>query len=286
MIKTTRSTSEIKTIISEICNNKEFLESIVACVKQDILKDQNEKLDFIAEALNKNNESIEALRNENSALKAMVHELQTAITVLKSKECNLNKVRELKTTAPVTEKIHRHELNKIPEYSGQGSQQTRPKEKGKENTNNSQLILVDENDGFEVPKRRYRRKPEQKIGTAQDDGFGGILMGAAQPKTAWLYVGKIRNKEATELNVHNYLNQRNKEETFIVEKLDSRSSFAAFKIGAPFKMLDTLNDESFWPAGVCVRRFNFWNGQRKRFLDQTNRNARAESLRPTNKGNV
>lgn len=124
-------------------------------------------------------------------------------------------------------------------------------ENQKNNTNGN--FAVAEN----LPRvKRNNYKNTERIGSAKHDRSNGALCGAAQKKMAWFYVGKIKNKDVTADEWLKYLKEDNKDEKFIVEKLKTHGSFAAFKIGAPFNLLGKLNDEEYWPAGVVIRRFN------------------------------
>lgn len=111
--------------------------------------------------------------------------------------------------------------------------------------------------GFTEVVKRRRRRVEQKIGRATEDRSNGQLAGAAEERKAWFYLGKIRNKDATVDMARAYLSGEERSENFIVEKLVSKGECAAFKIGVPFGLKEKLDDENYWPAGVCIRRFYF-----------------------------
>ncbi|KAJ3650038.1 hypothetical protein Zmor_021749 [Zophobas morio] len=84
----------------------------------------------------------------------------------------------------------------------------------------------------EVSYKRDRKKKQiDNISTTIEDRSKGLLIGTA--KRAWLYVGRISNKNATENTVVNCLKEEYPDEDFIVEKLHTVGNNSAFKIGVP-----------------------------------------------------
>jgi hypothetical protein len=68
---------------------------------------------------------------------------------------------------------------------------------------------------------------------------------------------KIINKEATPSMIEDYVRQSEDQVDLEVTKLNTKGTFSAFRIGAPFAVKDNLYSEKFWPPGVNIRRFNF-----------------------------
>lgn len=95
---------------------------------------------------------------------------------------------------------------------------------------------------YELVSRRRSEKPKPKISTSTVDRSGGLLLGASKPKRAGSHIGKIRNVNTTEETVKTYLELGNEKEEFIVEKLKSFGQYASFKIGAPYKLLEQLEN--------------------------------------------
>lgn len=89
------------------------------------------------------------------------------------------------------------------------------------------------------------------------------IKGAIRRK--WLYVGKVAGKDVAEADIKHFLSNLNGHELVEVKKLPTRGTNSAFSIGIPSdELFQTLNNSSFWPAGVVLRDFNFINFFRKR----------------------
>ena len=117
-------------------------------------------------------------------------------------------------------------------------------------------VEINTNPWTEVAGRRRRRnqvpadRPTVVIGTKNDDDL------QAGDKTAWLYVGKLR-QNTTKETVIRFLNKNGIDGDIKCEDLNSRGYHKAYKIGIPFQYLGNTNKPEFWPAGVIVRRFRF-----------------------------
>jgi hypothetical protein len=62
---------------------------------------------------------------------------------------------------------------------------------------------------------------------------------------------------------------------FSGEKLPTtNSTFPCFKVGTPFKFKEPLNDPSFWPKGVAVRRYIF--SKQTSFLEKPPQNIQVQ----------
>jgi hypothetical protein len=95
------------------------------------------------------------------------------------------------------------------------------------------------------------RKRDVIVGTADCVETGSL---SVAPKNAWLHLSRL-NSSVTEEDVLAFLKNKLKEESFVCEKLSTLGSSNSFKVGAPFRLKDSLSDPSFWPKGVEVRRF-------------------------------
>ncbi|KAK9884478.1 hypothetical protein WA026_007321 [Henosepilachna vigintioctopunctata] len=69
---------------------------------------------------------------------------------------------------------------------------------------------------------RRKRRTEGKVGKATNDRSNGLLLGLQHEKKAWLYIVKIKNKDATCQMIKDYLMEEPDHEKFIVEKLDTK----------------------------------------------------------------
>lgn len=76
----------------------------------------------------------------------------------------------------------------------------------------------------------------------------------------WLYVGRTQ-PNTTDDQVVKYLKDNLKATDVGCERLNGKSQYPSFKISAPARFKDTLNEPAFWPVGVTVRRFRFRNFQ-------------------------
>ncbi|CAH0552499.1 unnamed protein product [Brassicogethes aeneus] len=76
----------------------------------------------------------------------------------------------------------------------------------------------------------------------------------------WLYIGRV-SEGVEETDIINYIKKRcsSAAETDIaVSKLPTLGKAKAFKVGIGYKYHEELNQASFWPSNITIRRFNFW----------------------------
>lgn len=257
--KLTRSSSELKAIITEVINNEDFKSIVIKHVCESYANVLDEKIQDIMQSLNNNNNDVKTLKEENCALKETILVLQNEISTLKAKKDR----NCAKTEKPNT--IESQVILKAPcTIQEEGTVASTSAERRESPLNSEQStpqVREDESNEPFIPVRSRRKagqRPSQIIGSSHQDRSGGILSGAAQPQMAWFYVGRIKNPQATVEDWQNYLKEENDKAKFIVEKLETKGQYLAFKIGAPFRLLHKLSNEDFWPPGVSVRRFNFW----------------------------
>lgn len=97
-------------------------------------------------------------------------------------------------------------------------------------------------------------KPKNIVtGSYSSKSFGG-------PKQQlWLHVFRC-NKGTTEDKITAHLNRRIPKHNFTVQKLASRGVYSSFCVNADFdeSLLSILYEPQFWPAGVKVKRFQFF----------------------------
>ncbi|KAL3265471.1 hypothetical protein HHI36_009675, partial [Cryptolaemus montrouzieri] len=82
------------------------------------------------------------------------------------------------------------------------------------------------------------------------DGF------AASNKRIWLYIGRCE-KETSVDDVAKYIKDKIPQSEFIIEKLNSKGINSSFKIGDE-NLKDELYKSEFWPSGILVKRFRFF----------------------------
>ncbi|KAJ4432700.1 hypothetical protein ANN_21329 [Periplaneta americana] len=109
----------------------------------------------------------------------------------------------------------------------------------------------EENESWATVAKRRRNAPII-LGTKQSNDE------ELQPegKTAWLYIGKVRNG-TTGKNVKDYLMKNGIKEIKECEMLKTEGHMKAFKIGIPFEALQITENPDLWPEGIIVRRFSF-----------------------------
>ena len=129
-----------------------------------------------------------------------------------------------------------------------------PAEEGNREENDNE----EEGNWIEARRRRRRRISSTIIGTKHNDDED------IQPasRNAWLYVGKLRSS-TTEQGLKNYFQRNGIEREIECEMLNTRGTMKAFKVGIPFEYLNEVGKAEFWPAGIHVRRFRFFRGQRQ-----------------------
>lgn len=98
------------------------------------------------------------------------------------------------------------------------------------------------------PRSNHR---ESVVGTAITEASCPLV---AAPRRLWIHVSKL-SLDATKDNVLVYLKSKIPDTVFECEKLPTLGTNSAFKVGAPFNLLEELNNSNFWPAGTRVRRF-------------------------------
>lgn len=117
---------------------------------------------------------------------------------------------------------------------------------------NSKTDLVD-SDGFQEVRRRRKQKrtTNEIIGSKiSQDIF------QAAPKMAWFFLGKVIAGTTSE-KIIKYLKGQIADEEFICEEIKNAGINSCFKIGANFNIRGQLEDPSFWPNGVVIRRYIF-----------------------------
>lgn len=104
---------------------------------------------------------------------------------------------------------------------------------------------------YQIVSRKRRRSDSGTIGIAPaENTFSGI------PKQAWLYIGRV-NKGVETGDVQNYFKKKFPDINFTLENLNSKGSFASFKLGFDLTHLETVNRAEMWPAGTLIRRYRF-----------------------------
>lgn len=103
-----------------------------------------------------------------------------------------------------------------------------------------------------VSYKKWKRRPTVMGSNKNADasGFGGA------DARIWLYVGRAKSGTSSD-HVLAYLKSHMGTDDVTCEGLNGKGQYPSFKVGAPASFKDRLDDSSFWPAGIVVRRFNF-----------------------------
>jgi len=101
--------------------------------------------------------------------------------------------------------------------------------------------------------KRGKNKTNQNtiVGSGKD-----IKTISAAQRKAWLFVGRL-DPEVKAENMYEHIKDIVAHENFSVEKLETKTKSACFKLSINFNEKDKLIDPTKWPEGVQIRRFFF-----------------------------
>lgn len=260
----TRSSSDLKAILSDVLSNKEvhtLLSQLVIANVGELLKTEVcNKLEIANNEIIKLKDEVMALKSEISMLRNENHEVSRVKDNRSSKNVNTQMInsneqpvtikerkKSTKTYAAVTEGVAsdlasiKSSATKDP--GGSSFKSTQSSRKKRPN----------------VDKNSIYKPIKPIVSKSTVDRSKGLLIGSAKPKMAWLYIGKIKNKEATSDMIKEYISTENIHGDQIkIEKLESKGPYSSFMLGIPYDNLEKIGDPDYWPNGVVVRRYNFW----------------------------
>jgi hypothetical protein len=101
-------------------------------------------------------------------------------------------------------------------------------------------------------REMFRLGGKTVIGTKDDDEDL-----QAGEKTAWLYIGRLKDGNTTETE-RNYLAKSSIKGDIGCDEIQKRGETTAFKVGIHFCYLQEVEVPDFWPKGVLVHHFRFW----------------------------
>lgn len=101
--------------------------------------------------------------------------------------------------------------------------------------------------------KRYRGKQNKLVGS-NTASASSAFTGAE--RRLWLYVGRTSEGTA-EQAVLGHMREKYPDDEFTATKLAFKGKYPSFKVGAPLRLKEDLQNPDFWPSGVIVRRFNF-----------------------------
>ena len=104
------------------------------------------------------------------------------------------------------------------------------------------------------------------LGQGVDDVIEKSEFKAAK-RRLWLHVSRVAPGIKVD-KINDYLQRKCRGHQFVVEQITGDAEHnGSFKIGADYDLQDVLYSDKFWPAGVAVRRFNFFRrpSNRKQF---------------------
>lgn len=255
----TRSSSELKSILTEVFTNGEFHklfnEVMMDNFRQLLKTEVCHKLEEANREINDLKTEVRALKSEiikirNESGKTNASDVNTDVSNLKP-VMNINKTdKSPKDGIPFVdnkaEVSHKKKITSLSEkHKNTFAEATKTKAPRLSNIKNQSNDSVN--------------KRNTQISRSCIDRSRGQLIGMAKPKKGWLYLGSISNKNATPQMIIDYLQIENiPQDELIVEKLDSKGEYSSFMIGIPFEKLDQIGNPDYWPKGVSVRRYNFW----------------------------
>jgi hypothetical protein len=100
-------------------------------------------------------------------------------------------------------------------------------------------------------------KQDVVIGTSESNE----LLSASEKK-AWIFVGRLKSDTTAEA-VGEFVERTFPNIQVTVEKLESRSSSASFRLSVNFDRKDELMNCAIWPKNTLVKRFLFRRGRSK-----------------------
>jgi hypothetical protein len=225
---------EIKKLTDEVKGLKEHLKikqaesNMQGMTPMSLLKNYNQKKDEENQSLD--DESINSSQNNQGSL---------------------NKTTYSQAVKKPTKEIEERD-------SGDSGQKNKKKPVNNIQTNekntfnsNKQPQITGETDHLHNKKNHYRKQTVIGQKSIENNDFKGA------DKKVWLFISKT-SPNTTEEIVLQYLQKEIPNTKFSCEKIPTtNSTFPCFKVGAPFKFKEELNDPSFWPTGVAVRRYTF-----------------------------
>lgn len=123
---------------------------------------------------------------------------------------------------------------------------------------------------FTVVKHKKGSKP--LIGTRKPDaekkGSGTAVILKAADRKAYVYIGRLETATSAD-TIQSYIRDNTKINNVIVDKIESKGDFAAFKITCDYDSLNIIKDSELWPSGTVINRFFF---SKKSFLQQKENN--------------
>nr|CAI5839915.1 unnamed protein product [Callosobruchus analis] len=137
----------------------------------------------------------------------------------------------------------------------------------------------DNDEGYQVVKRRRSRAPPEIGNNPEGQNFGFVGCAHKKEKKIWIFIKYVSDSTTSE-NVSDFIaSKTNSDGTKIqikeVETYHNVANNKCFLIGLDPSLKDKVYDHSFWPRGVTFERFNFIKGQR--FLDK---NVQQDEHRP------
>lgn len=219
-------------IQSKVVNGNSFMGNLKMSAPAVLSSDKNNIREVGSEVCASTIERNPLELNTQSNAKNLVHTgaVKKYSTVVQESNSMLD--RKLKDGQTALEKPNR--VDKHSEYSGQPGS--------------------DEGGFITVARRRKKRESNVVIGSRVIDPKNKALCGVE--KRLWLYVGRT-SQGTTEEAVLDYLKSTHNSEDFTCATLNTKSSYPSFKVSAPVKMKESIEDPSNWPNGIVVRRFNF-----------------------------
>lgn len=100
----------------------------------------------------------------------------------------------------------------------------------------------------------YKRKKRSDILGTKRDGTANNTKLAGIQKKLWLRIGRT-GLGTTEDNVLEYLKTSIPNGEFVCEKIESKSKYLVFRVGAPLEHKEQLYSSEFWPENIQVSRF-------------------------------
>lgn len=253
----TRSSSELKSIITDVFKNTEFQKLFSDVIMDNIAQVLKTELSNKLEEANK---EISLLKDEVRALRSEIRMMKTQDETVENQSNDTVAIKSKPTKT--IDNINRQSSGEFPHSEDKIDQASTDYNQGE----HIDIFTISKKSNNHVSRNSNKpsdcsttQRRNAQISKASADRSNGQLIGMAKPKKGWLYVGSISNKDATTEMVFDYLKVENiPRDEITIEKLTSKGQNSSFMVGIPFDKLEKIGNPDYWPRGVSAGRYNFW----------------------------
>lgn len=195
--------------------------------------------------------SIGSLQNEKDRMESISQDNQEDTSQIEVQDEKENYESEVNDSIEVKRRKRRQES--VPQHTQKNIKQI-------EIEDEEENYEREKNNDFIEMKRRKRRDRKITFGSKQPEGGDEKDHLQAATKTAWFYLGRLR-ENTTEETIKKYMIRSGYQGEIYCEELPSKGRMKAFKLGIPFTFITEIENAEFWPQGVLIRRFFFRRGE-------------------------